>query len=134
LTQTSEILAQAVGRRKSAIAQISINSGDGKFFINGKGGLEYLQENPSFLLSIQAPFELFGLQNSFNVNVNVTGGGLSSQAEAIRLAIARALCLIQQSYRPHLKIKGYLTRDSRCKERRKYGLKKARKAPQFSKR
>nr|WQA10857.1 ribosomal protein S9 [Streptosarcina sp. YL-2023a] len=93
-----------------------------------------MQENASYLLTIQAPLDLLGLNKNYNTIVNVEGGGLVGQAEAIRLGVARALCDIEKSYRPSLKGKGFLTRDARSKERKKYGLKKARKAPQFSKR
>lgn len=134
MSQQDEILAIGTGRRKSAIAQIKIIRGNGEFLINEKSGIAYMQENPSFLLSMQSPLDLLGLQKNYDVVIKVKGGGLSGQAEAIRLGIARALCSLENSYRPSLKLKGYLTRDSRCKERRKYGLKKARKAPQFSKR
>lgn len=134
MTQLNKTLAIAVGRRKSAIAQIKIISGNGEFLINGKPGLSYMQENPSFLLTVQAPLDLLGLQKNYNIIAKVNGGGLAGQAEAIRLGVARALCILEESYRKNLRIKGFLTRDSRTKERRKYGLKKARKAPQFSKR
>ncbi len=134
MAQTNKILAMGVGRRKSAIAQIKLIRGNGEFIINGKSGLSYMQENPSFLLAIQAPLDLLGLQKNYTVIVKVTGGGLAGQADAIRLGVARALCLLEESYRSSLRLKGFLTRDSRIKERRKYGLKKARKAPQFSKR
>ena len=119
MLQINKILAQAVGRRKSAIAQIKISRGNGEFFINGKAGLEYMQENPSFLLSIQAPLDLFGLQKNYTIFVKVQGGGLAGQADAIRLGVARALCLLEDSYRSSLKIKGFLTRDARCIARRK---------------
>jgi small subunit ribosomal protein S9 len=134
LSQTNKTLAIGVGRRKSAIAQIKIIRGNGEFIINGKLGLTYMQENPSFLLTIQAPLDLLGLQKNYTIIAKVNGGGLAGQADAIRLGVARALCLLEESYRGSLRIKGFLTRDSRTKERRKYGLKKARKAPQFSKR
>lgn len=134
MSQTQKTLAIAVGRRKSAIAQIKIIQGNGEFIINGKSGLSYMQENPSFLLTIQAPLDLLGLQKNYTIIANVNGGGLAGQADAIRLGVARALCVVEESYRSNLRIKGLLTRDSRTKERRKYGLKKARKAPQFSKR
>lgn len=134
MSETTHVLALGTGRRKSAVAQIKIFSGRGEFTINGKSSISYMQENPSFVLSIQSPLDLLGLQKNYDIIVKVAGGGLSGQAEAIRLGVARALCLLEPSYRSSLKIKGYLTRDARCKERRKYGLKKARKAPQFSKR
>lgn len=129
-----EILARGTGRRKSATAQVQLIRGTGEFSINGKSAVAYLQENPSSILAIQAPLDLLGLQKNYDTIVSVQGGGISGQAEAIRLGIARALCQIETSYRSSLKVKKYLTRDARCKERKKYGLKKARKAPQFSKR
>ncbi len=134
MSQNSKTLALGVGRRKSATAQIKILRGNGEFFINGKSGLAYMQENPSFLLAIQAPLDLLGLQKNYTIIAKVKGGGVAGQADAIRLGVARALCVLENSYKSTLRLKGFLTRDARCKERRKYGLKKARKAPQFSKR
>jgi small subunit ribosomal protein S9 len=128
------IFAQAVGRRKSSIAQVKIISGTGQFLINQKPGITYLQENPASILAIQSPQNLFDLQEKYDTIIQVKGGGMTGQAEAIQLGLARALCQLQNSYRPVLKDKGLLTRDDRVKERKKYGLKKARKAPQFSKR
>ncbi len=124
----------SVGRRKSAVAQIQIMEGNGAFVINGNSGFSYMQQDSARLLVIQAPLEILQLQKKYNVTVTVQGGGLDGQSQAIKLGIAKALCQIQPSYRKELKIKGYLTTDARCKERKKYGLKKARKAPQFSKR
>lgn len=129
-----QVLGKGTGRRKSSIAQVQLVPGKGEFIINGKPAILYLQGNPSSIVSIQAPLDTLGLQKNYKTVVNVEGGGLVGQAEAIKLAVARALCEIEKSYRSSLKIKGFLTRDSRIKERRKYGLKKARKAPQFSKR
>jgi small subunit ribosomal protein S9 len=138
LSENREILAKGTGRRKCSIAQVRLMKGAGEFIINGKPAIAYMQENPSCILSIQAPFELLKLQNNFKTIVKVRGGGLMGQAGAIKLGVARALCEIEKnlenSYRSSLKSQGFLTRDSRCKERKKYGLKKARKAPQFSKR
>ncbi len=136
MSDYNEIIAKGVGRRKSAVAEIKILKGNGNFVINGKSGFSYVQENSSCLLTIQAPLDILQLQKEYNVIVKVRGGGLKGQSEAIQLAIARAFCSIENepSYRGSLKKKGYLTRDARCKERKKYGLKKARKAPQFSKR
>jgi small subunit ribosomal protein S9 len=128
------MLASAVGRRKSSIAQIKIIPGNGEFLINGKSSFFYLQENPAFLAAIQSPLEIVGIQRNYTILAKVTGGGLAGQAAAIRLGVARAICALEPSYKSNLRLKGYLTRDARCKERRKYGLKKARKAPQFSKR
>lgn len=127
-------LAKGTGRRKSSIAQVKLIPGSGDFIINGKPAIVYLQENPLSILAIQSPLDLLSLQKNYNTIVKVQGGGLVSQADAIKLGIARALCEIEKTYRPSLKMKNFLTRDSRVKERRKYGLKKARKAPQFSKR
>nr|YP_009106270.1 ribosomal protein S9 [Interfilum terricola]AIT95138.1 ribosomal protein S9 [Interfilum terricola] len=127
-------LAKGTGRRKSSIAQVKLIPGCGDFIINGKSAILYLQENPLSILAIQSPLDLLSLQKNYTTIVKVQGGGLVSQADAIKLGIARALCEIEKTYRPSLKMKNFLTRDSRVKERRKYGLKKARKAPQFSKR
>nr|YP_009105938.1 ribosomal protein S9 [Gloeotilopsis sterilis]AIT94806.1 ribosomal protein S9 [Gloeotilopsis sterilis] len=127
-------LAKGTGRRKSSIAQVKLIPGSGDFIINGKAAIIYLQENPLSILAIQSPLDLLSLQKNYNTIVKVKGGGLVSQADAIKLGIARALCEIEKTYRPSLKMKNFLTRDSRVKERKKYGLKKARKAPQFSKR
>lgn len=128
------IFGEGVGRRKSAIAKVQIVSGTGQFIINQKPGITYLQENPSSILTIQSPQNLFSLQDKYDTIIQVKGGGMSGQATAIQLGLARALCQMQESYRPLFKQKGFLTRDARIKERKKYGLKKARKAPQFSKR
>lgn len=128
------IFGQGVGRRKSSTAKVQIMSGTGQFIINNQPGITYLQQNPSSVLSIQSPFDLLDLQNKYDTIIQVKGGGMSGQASAIQLGLARALCEMQDSYRPVLKDKGLLTRDARIKERKKYGLKKARKAPQFSKR
>lgn len=130
----NQIIAQAVGRRKSAVAEIKIIQGDGNFYINGKNGFSYMQQDSSCLLTIQAPLEVLQLQKKYNIVATVFGGGLNGQSQAIKLAIAKAFSTIDKSYRTILKNKKYLTRDARCKERKKYGLKKARKAPQFSKR
>lgn len=128
------IFGHGIGRRKSSIAQVHIISGTGQFLINNKPGIAYLQENPSSLSSLQNPFDLLDLQDKYDTIIHVTGGGISGQTSAIKLGIARALCEMKKSYRGLLKDNGLLTRDSRVKERKKYGLKKARKAPQFSKR
>ena len=125
---------KGTGRRKSAIAEVQLISGTGEFIINKKPGTLYMQENPGLIFKIQAPLELLGLQKDFKTIVKVQGGGIVAQANAIQLGLARALCEVDLNYRSSLKLKGFLTRDSRCKERKKYGLKKARKAPQYSKR
>ena len=125
---------KGTGRRKSSIAEVQLISGNGEFVINKKPGTLYMQENPGLIFKIQAPLELLGLQKDFKTIVKVKGGGVVGQADAIQLGLARALCEVDLNYRSPLKLKGFLTRDSRCKERKKYGLKKARKAPQYSKR
>uniref|UniRef100_A0A832H2K2 Small ribosomal subunit protein uS9 n=1 Tax=Oscillatoriales cyanobacterium SpSt-402 TaxID=2282168 RepID=A0A832H2K2_9CYAN len=122
------------GRRKSAIARVRLVPGNGQLIINGKPGDLYLQFNPDYLAVAKAPLETLGLENEYDVLVNATGGGLTGQADAVRLGVARALCQLDPDNRKPLKIEGYLTRDPRAKERKKYGLRKARKAPQFSKR
>ncbi len=122
------------GRRKSAIAQVRVVEGAGEFHINGMPASTYMQHNHMSLDAIEAPCKIVSLERKYDVIVKVEGGGLVGQAEAIRLGVARALSTLEPSYRAPLKEKGFLRRDSRCKERRKYGLKKARKAPQFSKR
>ncbi|WP_448598031.1 30S ribosomal protein S9 [Thermoleptolyngbya sp.] len=122
------------GRRKSAIARVRLVPGTGKLIVNGRPGEEYLQFNPSYLATAKAPLETLGLENEYDVLVNATGGGLTGQADSIRLGVARALCELDPENRKPLKIEGYLTRDPRAKERKKYGLHKARKAPQYSKR
>ena len=108
--------------------------GNGQVKINGRSGDDYLNFNPLHLNSIKAPLQTLGLENSYDIFVNVFGGGLTGQADAIKQGAARALCELSPDNRKPLKTEGHLSRDPRAKERRKYGLKKARKAPQFSKR
>jgi small subunit ribosomal protein S9 len=127
----------ATGRRKSAVAEVKLIPGSGNVVINGKSKTEYFQQNSLFLATIEAPLMHLNLQNSFDTNVLVYGGGLAGQADAIKLGIARAICKSNSSHKSFLKQKdsiSFLTRDARCKERKKYGLKKARKATQYSKR
>nr|AWX53508.1 ribosomal protein S9 [Scotinosphaera sp. NIES-154] len=112
-------------------------TGSGNIIINGKSKTEYFQKNSNFLLVIESPLIRLNLQKNFDINVRVSGGGLAGQADAIKLGIARAICKSNSSQKSFLKQKdsiNFLTRDARCKERKKYGLKKARKAPQYSKR
>lgn len=124
----------ATGRRKQSIARVRlIPSTKGSFTINGKHIDEYLALGAYKLVANQA-LELTGTTAKYDVIVNVHGGGLSGQAGAIRHGIARALIKADETLRPELKKAGFLTRDPRAKERKKYGLKKARKAPQFRKR
>jgi small subunit ribosomal protein S9 len=122
------------GRRKTAIARVRIVPGEGKMTINGKEGEYYLQGNYAYVTAARAPLETLGLEAQYDILVNAHGGGLTGQAEAIRMGVARALIDLDPENRKPLKVEGYLTRDARAKERRKYGLRKARKAPQYSKR
>jgi small subunit ribosomal protein S9 len=123
----------ATGRRKNAVARVRILPGTGKIEINGKDLSSYFM-NPSLEQEVVAPFKITETDGKFDLYVTVMGGGLSGQAGACRHGLARALIEVDENLRPTLKKAGYLTRDPRMKERRKYGLKKARKAPQFSKR
>ena len=122
----------AVGRRKKAVARVRLVAGEGKIVINKRDidqyfGLETLK------MSVRQPLVLTSTSN-FDILVNVNGGGLTGQAGAIRHGISRALCKVDPDLRPALKKAGFLTRDPRMKARKKYGLKAARRAPQFSKR
>ena len=129
----AQVQYQAVGRRKKAIARVRLIPGDGKIVINGREidnyfGLETLK------MTVRQPLALPSLEGRYDVLVNVCGGGLSGQAGAIRHGISRALIKADPELRPAVKKAGFLTRDPRMKERKKYGLKAARRAPQFSKR
>ncbi len=123
----------AVGRRKSAVARVRLVPGEGKILVNKRDiddyfGLETLK------MTVRQPLALTNVGGSFDVLVNVRGGGLTGQAGAIRHGVSRALCKVNPELREALKKAGFLTRDPRMKERKKYGLKAARRAPQFSKR
>ncbi|XVF63938.1 hypothetical protein PTKIN_Ptkin09bG0126700 [Pterospermum kingtungense] len=122
------------GRRKCAIARVVLQEGTGKFIINYRDAKEYLQGNPLWLQYIKVPLVTLGYETSYDVFVKAHGGGLSGQAQAISLGIARAMLKVSVDHRSPLKKEGLLTRDSRVVERKKVGLKKARKAPQYSKR
>jgi len=122
------------GRRKSAIARVVLQEGTGKFIINYRDAKEYLQGNPLWLQYIKVPLITLGYESNYDVFVKAEGGGLSGQAQAISLGIARALLKVSEDHRVPLRQEGLLTRDSRVVERKKVGLKKARKAPQYSKR
>ncbi len=132
--QSGRVVYWGTGRRKTSVARVRLVPGNGTLTINGREGSIYLNYNPNYLAAVKAPLETLGLENEYDILVNVTGGGLTGQADAIRLGAARALCELDPENRKPLKVEGYLTRDPRRKERKKYGLKKARKAPQFSKR
>ncbi|HEY1855369.1 MAG TPA: 30S ribosomal protein S9 [Solirubrobacterales bacterium] len=123
----------ATGKRKSSIARVTLVPGDGKFEIN-KRSLEEFFPRPLHQTMVKQPLAVSGYEGNVDVRVRVHGGGISGQAGAVRHGIARALTEIDAELRGDLKRRGFLTRDARVKERRKAGLKKARKRPQFSKR
>ncbi|MEC9488702.1 MAG: 30S ribosomal protein S9 [Halanaerobium sp.] len=129
----AEVQYWGTGRRKNAVARVRLVPGKGEIVVNERGADEYFSRDV-LLMHIKEPLEATDTTDKFDIVVNVNGGGTSGQAGAIRHGIARALCEADQEFRAVLKKRGYLTRDPRMKERRKYGLKKARKAPQFSKR
>ena len=121
------------GRRKSSVARVTITEGSGKFTFNGKD-LEQYFPRPSMKMTIEKPFKVVSLEGKFDMVVNVNGSGLSAQSDAVALGISRALIKMDPELRPKLKKAGLLTRDARKVERKKYGLKKARRAEQFTKR
>lgn len=123
-----------LGKRKEAIARVFLIPGNGNLIINKTSGDKYLQYNDSYLATVWSPLEKLNLEKQFDIVALVNGGGLTGQSQAIRLGVARLLCKIDTENRKILKPFGFLSRDSRIKERKKYGLKKARKAPQYSKR
>jgi small subunit ribosomal protein S9 len=126
-------LIQTVGRRKEAIVRVRVVPGSGKFVLNGRDLESYFPSKVHQQL-VREPLVTAERVDSVDVIANLRGGGTTGQAGALRLAIARALVELDGEHRPSLKKAGFLTRDARVKERKKYGLKKARKAPQYSKR
>ena len=134
----SELLFQkndiGLGKRKEAVARVFLIAGKGNLIINKTSGNKYLQYNNIYLNTVWAPLRALNLDDKYDIIVLVRGGGLTGQAQAIQLGVARQLCKQNFQNRIILKPFGFLTRDSRIKERKKYGLKKARKAPQYSKR
>ena len=129
----SESTHWATGRRKTAVARVRLVPGDGAFQINQRTLEVYFGRETSRMV-VNQPFEVTNARNRFNVVANVTGGGISAQAEALRHGISRPLLLADETFRQPLKRAGFLTRDSRAVERKKYGRHKARKRPQYSKR
>ncbi len=123
-----------LGRRKSATARARLYAGKGNLTINDKPAAEYLSDNKSFLAEVTDPLALVNKQNDFDITIRVQGGGVSGQVDAIKLAIAKALTVAHSDLRSTLKKAEFLKRDSREKERKKYGLRSARKREQFSKR
>ena len=123
-----------LGKRKQAIARVFLVPGEGNLIINKVSGEKYLQYNTTYLNKVWDPLKKLNLENQFDIIVLVKGGGLTGQTEAIQLGVARLICKMDPQNRSILKPFGLLTRDARIKERKKYGLRKARKAPQYSKR
>ncbi|MGE5227896.1 MAG: 30S ribosomal protein S9 [Planctomycetaceae bacterium] len=123
----------STGRRKEAVARVRIVPGDGGFVVNGRPIDDYFPTRVHRMIA-QSPLRLIGREKDYDISVTIRGGGVAGQAGAVRLGVARALIELEPELRGQLKAEGYLTRDAREKERRKYGLKKARKAPQYSKR
>jgi small subunit ribosomal protein S9 len=123
-----------LGKRKQAVARVFLIPGQGNLIINKISGTKYLQYNDTYLNNVWSPLQILNLEKQFDIVALVKGGGLTGQAEAIQLGVARQLCKLDNQNRTVLKPFGLLTRDSRIKERKKYGLRKARKAPQYSKR
>ena len=131
--KTENIVFQGTGRRKESIARVRLMAGKGEVTVNGKKLDEYFGSDILKVI-VNQPFAVTNTVAKYDVVVKVVGGGLTGQAGAIRHGIARALNEANAEFRPALKAAGLLTRDPRMKERKKYGMKKARKAPQFSKR
>lgn len=131
---TDRAVYWGTGRRKSSVVRVRLVPGSGQLTVNSRPGENYFQYNAGYLSVVKAPLETLGLENEYDILVSAKGGGLTGQADSIRLGVARALCELDPENRSPLKIEGYLTRDPRAKERKKYGLHKARKAPQYSKR
>jgi len=130
----SQLIYEAIGRRKCATAKVSLINGSGNILINNQVAEKYFQYNLTYLKTIEAPLKKLELENQYQMIVKVFGRGLNGQADAIKLAVSRVLCNLNIENRTALKSEGFLTSDSRVKERKKYGLKKARKASQYSKR
>ena len=129
----AQVQYYGTGRRKNSVARVYLVPGKGKITVNNRDIDDYFDKE-TLKMIIRQPFEVTETEGRFDINAKVLGGGSTGQAGAIRMGIARALLEADNEYRPSLKRNGFLTRDPRMKERRKYGLKKARKAPQFSKR
>jgi len=126
-------VTHAIGRRKTSVARVYLTSGKGEITVNGRPVEDYFTTN-MLLYKVRQPFLLTEQEGTYDVKINVDGGGITGQAEAIRLGISRSLCMINPEFRAALKPEGLLTRDPRMVERKKFGQKKARKKFQFSKR
>lgn len=129
----NQVVYSATGKRKQSIARVRLFPGEGKIMVNSRDFKEYFKRE-SLIIIIMEPFRVTNTENAYDIIADLSGGGISGQAGALRHSISKALLEINEEYRPILKREGFLTRDSRVKERKKYGLKKARKKPQFSKR
>jgi small subunit ribosomal protein S9 len=123
-----------LGRRKSAVAKVRVYPGKGKMTINDKDALAYFSDDKNLVQEVNEPLKLTDREGKYDITIKVSGGGMSGQVEAIKLAIARTIVEEASELRPVLKKAGFLKRDSREKERKKYGLRSARKREQFSKR
>lgn len=130
---TAQVRIQATGKRKTSIARIILEPGDGTMTCNGRPVDDFFGRKV-LVTSARSPLVAAGVEGQFNVKARLNGGGISGQADALRHAVARALVEMDENLRPELKREGFLTRDAREKERKKAGLKGARKRPQFSKR
>jgi small subunit ribosomal protein S9 len=130
---TTATVCQTTGRRKQAVARVRVRPGEGKIIVNAHAFEDYFT-SATHRMIVTAPLRLTDTASSWDIDVTIAGGGISGQAGAFRLGIARALCELDPELRASLKKAGFLTRDAREKESKKYGLKKARKAPQYSKR
>lgn len=126
-------IVHKIGRRKTSVARVYLQEGNGEIYINGRELKEYFTTGV-LQYKVEQPFIITGTKGKYNVDIKVFGGGITGQAEAIRLGISRALCDVDADFRTQLKPEGLLTRDPRMVERKKFGQKKARKKFQFSKR
>jgi small subunit ribosomal protein S9 len=134
LAEFQGVYYYGTGRRKTAVARVRLYpNGDGLITINGRQADEYFPRE-TLMQTVRSPLRMLELNNRFNISVKVVGGGVSGQAGAVRHGIARALVRADEEFRSVLRKNGFLTRDPRMKERKKYGLKRARKAPQYTKR
>lgn len=131
--KTTNVCYVATGRRKTSVARCFMTPGNGNIVVNGKALNDYLPLD-TLIMEVNSPLVLTGTTEQFDIKLTVCGGGMTGQAGAMRHAITRALMEASADYRPALKAAGFVTRDPRKKERKKYGLKAARRAPQFSKR
>jgi small subunit ribosomal protein S9 len=129
----TNVVYYGTGRRKASVARVYLTNGTGKITVNGRDVNEYMPYS-TLVMDLKQPLEITGTTEKFDINATVKGGGFTGQAGALRLGITRALMEVSADFRSPLKVAGMVTRDPRAKERKKYGLKAARRAPQFSKR